>query len=151
NYHSRVLVVQVTSQPRWVATNTPVQPTPYHFYLKTYNPDNWIATKAIVDLLNAMRNNPETQNIITMYSLPYFDTTGLSKVGLPMVVQDSIAETIEGFQFLGGGKDVKDRLTRKRELDIPEQYLGTLSRRKHSVQIIIPDAGIMNVPDDVLA
>ena len=153
NKNARVLVVQATSEPAWLANNTPVQPTPYHFYFCEYDPTKWIATAPIVDLLNAMRNNPETQNIITMYSIPYMKLADLAPQELPLIAGGDIKAVVNGFKMLNKGVSypAKDMLTRDRKIVSPVPYNGNLSRVNHSVQVIIPDAGIMNVPDDVLA
>lgn len=153
NKNARVLVVQATSEPAWLPNNTPVQPTPYHFYFCEYDPTKWITTKAIVDLLNAMRNNPETQNIITMYSIPYMDLTDLAPQDIPLMAGRDMKAVVSGFKMLNKGISypAKNMLTRDRKIVCPVPYKGNLSRVNHSVQVIIPDAGIMNVPDDILA
>jgi hypothetical protein len=58
-------------------SNSPVQPTPYQFYLTEYNLNSWQDSQALVDLMSALPENGETQNLVTIYSIPWIDTTGI--------------------------------------------------------------------------
>lgn len=149
NYHTRVLCVQVVPEPAYVVNNTPVQPTPYHFYFCAYNPDNWQASQPLVDFFSKLRGSSAITNIITMYSLPYMDISGMNTVGLPLMEGDNQVDVAEGFKFLSGTNNVKDLLKRSKliQLDTP---ISEITRTAHTVQVLIPEAGIMNVPDEYL-
>lgn len=149
NYHNRVLAVQVTPEPAYVVNNTPVQPTPYHFYFASYNPDNWQASSAIVELMAKLRAT-QASNIITIYSLPYMNISKLPTTQLPLFQGEVQKDTVQGFKFLSGTLNVKDLLTRDR-LIAPPMQLSMLSRRPFTTHVMIPDAGIMNIPIEVWA
>lgn len=146
---NRVLVVQARPEPAYVANNTPVQPTPYHFYFAAYDPTNWQATQALVDLFTNIRASGAVTNIITVYSLPYMSLGSLPEVLLPIFEGDDQTATISGFKFLSGTLNVKDLLTRSRTV-VFDFDLNELMRVPHSVQLLIPDAGIMSIPDEFL-
>lgn len=150
NYHSRVMVIQVNPEPAYIVNNTPVQPTPYHFYFIGYNPDNWQATAPLTDFFAKLRASGAISNIITMYNLPYMDISSLPEVVLPLFEGEELKHSIEGFKMLSGTNDVKDLLTRSKVIDTPMAY-SQLTRKGHTTQIMIPDAGLMNVPDEVWA
>lgn len=147
--NTRVMVIQVNPEPAFVANNTPVQPTPYHFYFCSYDPNNWQASPALVDFFTKLRASSAVSNIITLYSIPYMDISTLSEVLLPIFEGEEQVDTVAGFKFLSGTNNVKDLLTRSRLVPLP-QY-DTLSKVGHGVQVMIPDAGLMLVPDEVLA
>ena len=74
NYRTRVLVVQVRRQNTADnLSNTPGQPSPYNFYLASFDPDNWLASQPISELMNHLLTGAQTENIVTMYTIPYFD------------------------------------------------------------------------------
>lgn len=150
NYHSRVMVIQVNPEPAYVVNNTPVQPTPYHFYFIAYNPDNWQATAPLTDFFAKLRASGAISNIITMYNLPYMNISSLPEVVLPLYEGEELKHSISGFKMLSGTNNVKDLLTRSRVIDTSMAY-SQLTRKGHTTQIMIPDAGLMNVPDEVWA
>lgn len=147
--NTRVMVVQVNPEPAFVANNTPVQPTPYHFYFCSYDPNNWQASPALVDFFTKLRASSAVSNIITLYSIPYMDISTLNEVLLPIFEGEEQVETVAGFKFLSGTNNVKDLLTRSRLVPVPAY--NTLSKIGHGVQVMIPDAGLMLIPDEVLA
>lgn len=146
----RVLVVQATPEPAYVANNTPVQPTPYHFYFTSYNPDNWQASAVLTSFFGKLRGSSAISNIITMYSLPFMNIGTLPSVALPLFEGDEQVDTVEGFKFLSGTNDVKNLLTRSKTIDIGVTT-AELTRTAHTVQLLVPEAGIMNIPDEYLA
>lgn len=147
--NTRVMVIQVNPEPAFVANNTPVQPTPYHFYFCSYDPNNWQASAPLVDFFTKLRASSAVSNIITLYSIPYMDISTLSEVLLPIFEGEEQVDTVAGFKFLSGTNDVKDLLTRSRLIPLPPY--NTLSKIGHGVQVMIPDAGLMLIPDEVLA
>ena len=149
NYHTRVLVVQVVPEPAYVVNNTPVQPTPYHFYFAAYNPDNWQSSSTLVNFFSKLRGSSAITNIITMYSLPYMDISGMNTVGLPLMEGKEQVDIANGFKFLSGTNNVKDLLTRSRLIEL-DTATSDLTRTPHTVQVLIPEAGIMSIPDEYL-
>lgn len=151
--HTRVLVVQVriVDGARFGYSSTPVQPTPYAFYVTRYNPSNWQMTNAITSLLSVLSEVGET-NLVTMYSIPWMRLTGLPDIDLPVVWGDSEDQRtyIEGWKLIPNTDDVHEHLTRRIAIptgwiDNPETY-----RVDHSVQVVVPDAGIIDIPDQLL-
>ena len=149
NYHTRVLVVQVVPEPAYVVNNTPVQPTPYHFYFAAYNPDNWQSSTTLVNFFSKLRGSSAITNIITMYSLPYMDISGMNTVGLPLMEGKEQVDIANGFKFLSGTNNVIDLLTRSRLIEL-DTATSDLTRTPHTVQVLIPEAGIMSIPDEYL-
>lgn len=146
----RVLVVQARAEPAYVVNNTPVQVTPYHYYMIEYDINNWQGEAPIVDLMNELRgNNAQATNIVTIYSIPYMNIAGLSDVRLPVLAGDDELALIEGFKFLGGEHDVKNRLVRFQPLALNKNTFE-LMQVEHDVKVLIPGAGTLNVTDEAI-
>lgn len=150
NYNARVMVLQVNPEPAYIVNNTPVQPTPYHFYFVGYNPNNWQESDVLVDFFAKLRASGDVSNIITIYNLPYMNISDLPEVVLPLFAGEELKYSLSGFKMLSGTLDVKNLLTRSRLIEPPLSY-DTLARRPHTTQVMIPDAGLMNIPDEVWA
>lgn len=148
NYNARVLVIQVTPEPAYIVNNTPVQPTPYHFYFASYDPNNWQASDTLVNFFSKLRSSSAISNVITLYSLPYMNITTLPEVVLPLFEGEELVEEVEGFKMLSGTNDVKNLLTRSRLIE-PPLNIDTLSTVTHTTQVLVPDAGILNIPLEV--
>lgn len=144
NTNARVLVVQV--RPKGGSnSNTPVQPSPYQFWVTGYAVNNWMNNSAIVQLMLALEHGGDVGDIVTVYSIPYMDIQNIPQV--PMAVNGT---TISGFRLLNDSvTDVNSRLTRTVDITL-DQNVNTLMRSEHSVQVVIPDSGIINVPDELL-
>lgn len=155
NYRTRTLVVQVRrSASLDLFSNTPVQPTPYNFYFATFDPDNWVnfanGGNAIVSLMEVLRENPQTENIVTMYTLPYMNTSDLVDLSLPVETATGTIN-VPGFKFIGSMTEdpVKAYLHRSRlvNLELPNRHIF---RRNHSYRVVIPDAGILPISDEAI-
>lgn len=145
---TRVLVVQVRPTSGEMSTITPVQPSVYQFWVTEYNVNNWQTNSAITSFLNALKEGAETTNIVTMYSIPYMDTSGLSEQTL-IVRHHNTTTEISGFKFVSG-TGIGHRL--KTYVPIPVNVTQTnIQRVNHSVQLVIPEAGIINIPDEITA
>lgn len=142
----RVFVVQVRGAGDEPFSRTPVQPNPYQFFLREYDCNNWTSDSSLTQLLTLLQGSAEPINIVTMYSIPYMDLTELSTIPLPVKTADGTT-TVGGFKFLD--QDPTPRLT----LTTTFSLLGTMDdllRTDHSVQLVIPEAGVMNIPDELL-
>lgn len=150
NADQNVLVVQVRPGTGEAKSNTPVQPTPYQFYVTPYSTNDWKSNSAILNLINALSGGAETENIVTMYSIPYMNTSGLPPVSLP-VKRGGETTNIDGFYLIGTDvNNVHQRLTREREILFPEDVnLNELCRVEHTIQIVIPSAGIIRLPIEI--
>lgn len=148
--HMRVLIVQlrVVDGARFGYSSTPVQPTPYSFWAVSYNPTNWQLTNAITSLISTLSESGQS-NVVTMYSIPWMSLSDFPDIDLPVVVGDEVT-AIEGWKLIPNTDDVHANLTRK--IAIPIDWINTndFFRVEHSVQIVVPDAGIIDVPDQLI-
>jgi hypothetical protein len=144
---SRVMVVQVRGAADSLFSNTPVQPTPYQFYLIRYQVNNWQATAPLLNLISTLASSAKTINIVTMYSIPYMDLTGIPTQVLPVDNGNSIIE-ISGFQCLDGTTATNTKLFLETPIIIDNPM--ELMKTEHSVSIVIPEAGIIHIPDELL-
>lgn len=149
-YLWRTLVVQVKPTSDNIFSRSPVQPSPYLYYVTDYEVNNWTAQSHINTLMSKLSFDAESTNIVTLYSLPYMNTSALPAA--PLIVKTSKTDaglSIDGFKVLdhqnapGSLLFVETPIT----FDID---VAALMRVNHSVQIVIPDAGIMDVPDELL-
>lgn len=150
NRNNRVLVVQVmTETTDDIYSNTPVNPTPYHFFFREYNINSWVTDEAIRDLIEVL-TGAETKNIVTMYSIPYIDMTSMAEVTMKVVKQDDSSVNITGFKQLREIQDPSQILTNIAYINPQITDMDAFLRVPHSVQIVIPEAGIIEVPDELL-
>lgn len=148
NSGRRIMVVQVKRMSGDGYSCTPVIPTPYHLYICPYDVNDWTDAVPIRNLVALLTTSGRPSNIVTMYSIPFFDMTGMSTADtLPVKIGDNTT-TIAGWTMLSWGlpHDAHERITHDALIELP----GNLTRTKHSVMIVIPDAGIINVPDELL-
>lgn len=144
----RVFVVQARPMGG-TYSSTPVQPTPYQFYLIDYNTSDWTQTAPLLNLMIALEGSPETSNLVTMYSIPYMDLSGLSTSDLTVSYPDGGSDIISGFKILGVQSNTSHDLAEEIDLTIGEN-IAELLRVDHSVQLVIPEAGIINISDELL-
>lgn len=148
--YRRIFVVQCRNE---LFSNTPIQPNPYQFFVCEFDANNWQAPNAqeatpLVDLMSILSTSGETKNIVTMYSIPYMDISGLPDAPLLIIEGNDTHSVDQGFKVIGGGTDTNSRLTLETPLEFDN--VVDLLRTEHSVQIVIPEAGILNVPDELL-
>lgn len=143
----RVFVVQVRGAGDEPFSRSPVIPSPYQFFMREYSVNNWTADVPINQLMSAVMG-AQTENIVTMYSIPYMDIYGLPDMDLP-VKTGSGAQLISGFKFLN---DIDPSALLKTDvpITIPEINKEELLRVNHLVQVVIPEAGIITIPDELL-
>lgn len=149
----RVAVVQVRTLSGDFSSNGAAQPTPYQFYLIDYALNRWNDTPALVSLMGALAGGQQTKNIATIYSIPYIDLSSLPTAPLIVTGTDGATlATVNGFKILPHDADISDLLSRQCLIDL--SYTGIdlndLMRVNHSVQLVIPEAGIINIPDELL-
>src|SRR5699024_5497286 len=145
NSNKRVLVVQVRGESSEYTSfsATPVQPNPYQFFVKEYNIHNWHEDDFVIELMEALVGMGETTNIVTMYSIPYMDTSDMQDYMLRVTDGDN-TESVAGFKIIDDSIDVTSRL----RFDIPIYFTGDvdkdrLMRVDHSVHLVVPDAGVI--------
>jgi hypothetical protein len=144
----RIFVVQVRAGSGEIFSRSPVNPTPYQFFMVEYDLNNWTATTALDNLMSNLSASAETQNIVTMYSIPYMNISGLTTNSLPILRPSGVTQ-IEGFKMLRG-EDPKPLLSIETPIYKDMTNMDSLLRVSHSVSIVIPEAGIISIPDELL-
>ena len=147
NTNKRVMVAQVRGTTDSLFSNVPVQPTPYMFYLVEFDINDWQSCKPLSDLMALLVDNAEVENLVTMYSIPYMNISGVPAQDLVLKTASATLSPITGFKCLDGSTDASGLLYVETPLTIPSK---TLLRVDHSVQVVIPEAGILNIPDEIL-
>lgn len=145
----RVFVVQVRVSTGEIFSRTPVNPSPYQFYMKEYSLNDWTSDESIDLLMSALTDGAESTNIVTMYSIPYMDLSTLSEAAL-IISTGSSSVTINGFKMLGLEDDPTSLLTIETPIMRDMSTIDELLRVDHNVQLVIPEAGIIHIPDELL-
>lgn len=144
----RMLVVQILREDDdGVGYCNPVQPSPYILYFKQYNMTTPESDTDIRALMSTINNSARPSNLISIYSVPVFGAGSMSAVteGIPLII-DGVTTVVGSnfFKLIGGDWAQSRKLTDN--LVIPSDILRT----HHSVNILIPEAGVINVPDELL-
>jgi hypothetical protein len=148
-FTQRTAVIQVRASGSGALSNTPVQPTPYQFYLTNFSVTNWQDNQALSQLMHQLPQNAITENLVTIYSIPYINIDGLGAQDLVLHIENQPDITISGFKMVSFDTDMAGLLYN--ETPITFDNVNSLFQRGHTVQIVIPEAGILNVPDEILA
>ena len=129
-------------------SNTVAQPTPYQFYFVPYNVNNWVGCeplRALIDIVSGQ--TAATSNIVTIYSVPFIDTTGLVPTTLSVKVGSQVIDPpIAGWYHLNDLSGHSHRFNTLTDINFPSD----LTLTSHSVKLVFPEAGIMNIPDEFL-
>ncbi len=148
NPNYRYCVVQTRVYTGESNSNTPGQPSPYRFYFCRYSVNDWLNSQPINSLISRLSSSSKAENIVTIYSIPYVDTSQLIDTHLTVIYTGGNAsDPISGWKMLGrasGG--TSHLLTNFTDIGFQPE----LTKTRHSVQLIFPDAGIMNIPDEFL-
>lgn len=157
NYRSRVLVVQIRRATSGdVVSNTPAQPSPYNFYFTTFDPEDWYRADAepgtpskIGRLLDALTDNAQSHNVVTLYTIPYMNITSFPTTTM-YIHTGSGSIPIEGFKFMPHNvTNVSDLAHRSRDIKLTLSK-SELLKRNHAVRVVVPDAGVLQVPDEAI-
>ena len=148
NSSNRVLVVQTRVYDGEQFSNTPVHPSPYRFYFLEYNINNWAGNSTLNSFMQAITGSAEPENIVTLYSIPWVDISHLPTS--PLIIHPSNV-SIEGFKMLNEQSTMQGRLFNETKILIEDLVdIDELLRVDHSVQVVVPDAGIISIPDYML-
>ena len=148
NSSQRVFVIQTHVYDDETFGNTPVQPSPYRFLFKEYNIHAWTTDSDLADFIGAITGSAEPQNIVTMYSVPWFDTSFMNVV--PFYVHTGGTPIkVEGFRLLQNDVGTQGAFYNETPIDF-NVNINQLLTVEHNVRVIIPDAGIIDVPDYML-
>lgn len=146
----RVLVVQIM-RPDGDTTDytTPVQPSPYIFYFKQYSVNNPQGDSDIAALMKAITDSARPSNIATIYSVPVFSSGGMSTTlsGIPLIIGGTPTTVGANFFKLTGGSWTS---AVRRLGPVFPAFDQSILRTRHSVSVVIPEAGILNIPDELL-
>lgn len=146
---SRFAVVQKRHPgPAEQSSKVPGQPTPYQFWICKYYVNDWTSATPIRVLLNALGDSAQTSDIVTVYSVPFVDSQYLSPSTLYFKVGNENKE-IPGWSFIGEGGNPKGKFQNIMHLDFKTDY-PDLTKSSHSVNIVVPDAGVLTVPDEII-
>lgn len=150
--NKRVFVVQVRTGSGEVFSRTPVQPSPYQFFVTDYVANNWTNTSHIEQLMSVIMEDAEPTNIVTMYSVPYFDVSNIPPVPLTVKRGSSGGTTINGFRLINHNVSLVNLFTNEASINFDsfDFTINELMRTDHSVQVVIPEAGIMTIPDELI-
>lgn len=147
---SRMLVVQIMKPDEDVlVSSTPVQPSPYVFFFKQYSITNTTGTSDINALMDVIINSARPSNLVSIYTVPVFDYSGMSTgtMGLPLIIDG--VETLVGTSWLRLSGGSWSGVVRKYSPSFTFTDKSIL-RTPHSVSVIVPEAGILQVPDELL-
>jgi hypothetical protein len=144
----RTAVIQVRADGAEAISNTPVQPTPYQFYLTNFNVNSWQDNQALSQLMHQLPQNAQTENLVTIYSIPYIDISGLGVQDLILHIENQDPITISGFKMISFDTDMSGLLYH--ETDIVIDDVNSLFQTGHSLQVIVPEAGILPITDELL-
>lgn len=149
NMDNRILVVQTRAMSGEISSNTPVQPLPYRFYFVDYPINDWQSVDAIKTLVTTLSEGAETQNIVTMYSIPWTPTTSLSEATLHVQTASGTTD-IPGFKMMSSNALRYESFYNMYNLDW-DFTPSEITRVEHSVQILVTDAGIIDVPAELFS
>jgi hypothetical protein len=144
----RIAVVQVRASAGETFSNVPVQPSNYQFYLVEYPINSWQDCAPLSQLMSALPANAQTRNIVTIYSVPWFATSSLPTQ--PLNVEDTtgtVLATINGFKCVGPSNDISGILWNQTRID--NSNADAIQQVKHTIQVVIPEAGILSIPDEI--
>jgi hypothetical protein len=144
----RTAVIQVRPEGAEAISNTPVQPTPYQFYFTNFNVNSWQDNTALSELMHRLASNAQTQNLVTIYSIPYIDISGLGVQDLILHIENSDPITVSGFKMASFDTDLSGLLYHETAIVVDD--IDGLLRTGHSLQVIIPEAGILPITDELL-
>ena len=148
--NKRVLVVQTKNFVGEQLSNTPVQPTPHNFWFVEYDIHDWANNEVIGQFMNAITGGAEPTNIVTVYSVPYVDISHLPTRDLIVTYGGSDSYNVPGFKSLTQGQTMQLSTFVETEILLDHVDIDELLRVDHSVQLVVPDAGILNIPDYLL-
>lgn len=143
----RYLIVQKRVDPDEVQSGHPGQPSPYKLYAIRYNVNNWRATQPLVEFMDYISGQyAKTSNIVTIYSVPYINYEAFNTVQLTVRVGDDGSKMIDGWKLISGSPINPENFTIKSPaLSIPSD----ITKSRHNISVLIPDAGIINIPDEI--
>ena len=149
NHDKRIMVVQVKLQSGGdLLSNVPVQPSQYMFHFCEYDIHDWYNNVPLRSFIESLSLGATPINIGAIYSIPYIDTTTFSPGSLPIDTgKDSYS--IPGWLVAGFSANFTGALSRTTPINFIFDK-DVLLRSKHSVRLVIPEAGIMDITDDLL-
>lgn len=146
----RVLVVQIMREATDTANYTsPVVPSPYVFYFKQYNINSPETDADISALIKTITDSARPSNLAAIYSVPVFSSGGMTAVlgSLPLIIGGAVVNVGANFFRLTGGSWSNAVVKSSASFTFTDK---SILRTRHTVAVVIPEAGIIQVPDDIL-
>ncbi len=147
NTNQRTLVVQLRLGLSNWGSNTPGQPTPYSFFFAPFSVKDWTSSEAIEPLIRRLSQDAKT-NIVTMYSIPSITTSGMTLLdseSTPLKVGTDYV-SMAGFYYMRKLNIYSSNFITTAPINVPEN----LTRSRHSVYLVIPEAGTVKIPTELL-
>lgn len=154
NPDTRYMVVQIAGSGYGLR---PLQPSPYDLYILPYTVQTGAEASAFMQALAAAPGRP--RNLAGIYSVPYVDTSQLVGAGAILldifqpegqVGEYTIPDDAGLYRMPAGLSQAAARSLFVRNIDIPKLWTDEIFRAEHVVQIVIPEAGIIKIPDELL-
>lgn len=148
--NNRTLVVQVSvpsDTPAGAYLGHPLQPSPYLMHCVDYSANSWHTVEAITSLISIISQSEKPINLVSIYSIPYYAKTIKTTAPLRLEFSPTDIRSIEGFYTMPVNAFGSELPFREMTIQKPD---AILRRTPHTVQIVVPEAGILNIPDDVL-
>lgn len=142
-----VLVSVPSTSPSGTYVGHPLQPSPYLMYMVDYEANSWHEVDAIKDLLDIITKQEKPINLVSIYSIPFYVKTDMAHTPLLLETSAGVVESIDGF-YLYYVHSI-DNEKPFRTIEIPT-LSDDLRKTAHTVQLIIPEAGIITIPDELL-
>ncbi len=144
----RYAVVQLTRWPDASTTsysNTPAHPSPYDFFFVSYDVNNWKSSTPLLELMEVISGaEGESSNVVTVYSVPHVALSSGMLQYLNVRVAGKNTPINNWYQL---GDDVSGLFTTYTSITFPEN----ITKTSHSIKLLFPEAGIMDVPDELIS
>lgn len=143
NSETRTFVLQIRDDGQGANSNTPVQPSPHQIWLLNYPKNNWTMSQPLIKLMMIIKG-AKPKEVVTMYTIPYMNISSLPSVTLSVG-----GDSVDGFKLLGDSVNTMNLLNLEKEITLDEN-IDELMRVDHSVKLVVPEAGVIDIPDDML-
>lgn len=129
---------------------TPVQPSPYVFYLKSYTMSTFHSDTSIQALMNIITDSSRPTNIATIYTVPSFFAGALTLsagTSIPIMIDGVQTDVGTDFRLVVSGDWANALKLTSDSFNLSDK---SILRTRHTVSVIIPEAGVLQVPDEIL-
>ena len=146
----RTMVVQTRAREGEITSPTPVQPSPYQFWFCKYKTSEPLKTPGIANLMNKIRFSAKPQNIVSIYSIPFFNDAGLIEGNMGLSMPSSSVQ-VPGWKLLNESVPGNNRMRDTISISQLDFDFAEMNRTAFSFQVLIPEAGVITIPPQYLA